>query len=186
MSNPVDKQISWWARNPVAANLLMIGILISGVLSFFQMEREVWPTFRLNWVEIQANWPGASPQEVEEQVILRIEEALNDLDNIQRVRARAFENGGWVYLEADPRIDINRFIADVKLRVDGISSFPRDMEPVRVREILARNELIRIAVHGNVPERELKKAADQVRREVVSLPGAAITELFGARREEVS
>lgn len=186
MNSPVEKMIGWWARNPVAANLLMIGIIISGILSFFQMEREVWPTFRVNWVEIQANWPGASPQEVEEQIILRIEEAMSDLDNIRRVRSRAFENGGWVYLEADPRIDINRFISDVKLRVDGISSFPRDMEPVSVREILTRNELIRIAVHGNVAERDLKRAAEKVRRDVVLLPGAAITELFGTRREEVS
>lgn len=182
----VDKMISWWARNPVAANMLMIGIIIAGIISFLRMEREVWPTFQWNGVEIQVAWPGASPTEIEEQVILRIEESLSDLDNIQRIRSQALENAGWLYVEANPRIDVNRFIADVKLRVDSIASFPQGLEPPRVREILTRNTLIRIAVHGNVPERDLKRASEDLRRRVALLPGAGLSELFGTRREEVS
>lgn len=69
-------------------------------------------------------WPGAAPQEVEEQIILRIEESLSDLDNIDRVRSIASESVALVYIEADRSVDMDRFINDVKLRVDGISTFP--------------------------------------------------------------
>ena len=178
--------IAWWARNHVAANLLMIGIIGSGALAFLAMEREVWPTIRINWVEVIVPWPGAAPQEVEEQVVIRIEEALSDLDSIERIRATAMEGMAQVYIEANPKIDIVQFISDVKLRIDSISTFPRDIEKPRVREIQTRHEIIRIAVHGNVDERLLKRTADQVRDEVVLLAGVQVVDLFGARREEVS
>jgi len=178
--------IAWWARNPVAANLLMVGILISGALSFMNMNREVWPTIQANWVEVSVAWPGAAPREVEEQILLRVEEVLSDLDNIERLRGYAREGGGSLYIEADPRIDMGDFIAEVKLRVDSIVSLPRDIEPLRVREILTRNNLVRVAIHGDVEEKILKRTAERVRQEIAAQPGAAIVELFGARQEEVS
>lgn len=178
--------IAWWARNTVAANLLMVGILISGILSFISMEREVWPTFRVNWVEVTVTWPGAAPQEIEEQIIIRIEDSLADLDNIKRIRSIAAENSGLIYIEASRQVDMDRFINDVKLRIDSISTLPRDIEPPRVREILTRNEMIRIGVSGDVDERILKRTAEKIRDEIALLPGASIVELFGARAEEVS
>lgn len=182
----MGNMISWWARNTVAANLLMVGILISGALAFIGMEREVWPTFRVNWVEVTVAWPGAAPQEVEEQIVIRIEESLADLDNVDRIRSSAREGFAQIFIEANAKIDIGQFLSDVKLRVDSISSFPRDIERPRVREILTRNEMMRLAVHGEVGERILKRTAEQVRDEIALLPGASIVTLFGARQEEVS
>ncbi|GER00978.1 hypothetical protein JCM17845_16010 [Iodidimonas gelatinilytica] len=182
----MNRMIAWWAKNTVAANLLMFGIMLAGAMSFFNMEREVWPTLRVNWVEVTVAWPGAAPQEVEEQIILRIEESLSDLDNIDRVRSIASESVALVYIEADRSVDMDRFINDVKLRVDGISTLPSDIEPPRVREILTRNELIRVGVSGDVDERLLKRTAEKVRDEMALLPGVSIVELFGARNEEVS
>lgn len=182
----MERMIAWWTRNAVAANLLMIGIIASGILAFQAMEREVWPTIQVNWVEVTVPWPGAAPQEVEEQIVIRIEESLTDLDNIDRIRSIAAEGYATVYVEANRKVDIADFINEVKLRVDSISTLPRDIEPPRVREILTRNELIRIAVHGEVGERMLKRVAEQVRDEVALLPGASIVETFGVRREEVS
>ncbi len=178
--------VSWWARNPVAANLLMIGIVVSGVLAFQRLEREVFPTFQVNFVEVSVAWPGAAPQEVEEQIIIRIEEALADLDNIDRLRSTALEGVGFVIIEANPRVDMGEFINKVKLRVDGIAILPSDVEPPRVREILTRNELIRLSVFGDVDERTLKRTAERIRDEIAVLPGASIVELFGVRNEEVS
>ncbi len=186
--------IAWWARNPVAANLLMVGILIAGMLSFQRMEREVFPVIQLNWVEVSIPWPGAAPQEVEEQIILRVEEALVDLDNIERLRSTASEGFGVVFIEANPSIDIADFINKVQLRVNGIASLPSQIEPPRVREILTRQELIRLAVHadrdllgdGIGAERMLKREAERIRDEVALLPGASIVDLFGTRNEEVS
>ncbi len=182
----MNAMIAWWARNPVAANLLMVGILIAGVLSFLRMEREVFPTFRVNWVEVTVTWPGAAPQEVEEQLVIRIEESLADLDHVERLRSIATEGLAQVYIEADRAVDMDRFLNDVKLRIDGISTFPSDIEPPRVREILTRNEIMRVAVSGEVPERVLKRTAERVRDELALLPGVSIVELFGVRAEEVS
>ena len=182
----MNAMIAWWARNPVAANLLMVGIIITGVLSFLRMEREVFPTFRVNWVEVTVTWPGAAPQEVEEQLVIRIEESLADLDNVERVRSIATEGFAQVYVEADRAVDMDRFLNDVKLRIDSISTFPSDIEPPRVREILTRNEIMRVAVSGDVPERVLKRTAERVRDELALLPGVSIVELFGVRAEEVS
>lgn len=182
----MNRLIAWWARNPVAANLMMFGIIITGLISFSKMEREVWPTFRVNWVEITVAWPGASPQEVEEQIIIRIEESLADLDNVKRVRSIAGDSFAQILIEASRQVNMDRFLNDVKLRVDGISTLPSDIEPPRVREILTRNEAIRIAVSGDVDERTLKRTAEKVRDEVALLPGISIVEIFGARDEEVS
>lgn len=182
----MNRLIAWWARNPVAANLMMFGIIITGLISFSKMEREVWPTFRVNWVEITVAWPGASPQEVEEQIIIRIEESLADLDNVKRVRSIAGDSFAQIYIEASRQVNMDRFLNDVKLRVDGISTLPSDIEPPRVREILTRGEAIRIAVSGDVDERILKRTAEKVRDEVALLPGISIVEIFGARDEEVS
>lgn len=178
--------IYWWARNPVAGNLLMIGIILSGLLSFFAMEREVWPTFRFNWVGVIVSWPGAAPQELEEQVIVRIEEAVADLDNIERIRSFAAEGRGEVYIEGNAKLDLTQFLNDVKGRIDAIPSFPRDIEKPRVIQLINRDNLITIAVHGNVEERVLKRAAEQTRDQISLKPGVSIVELFGARREEVS
>ncbi len=178
--------VAWWARNTVAANLLMVGIILAGTLGFFRMEREVFPTFRLNWVEVTVAWQGASPQDVEEQLIVRVEEALADLDNVERLRAVAGEGFGQVFIEAYPRVDIGDFINEVKLRVDSISSFPTDIEQPQVREIVARDEIMYVAVYGDADERVLKRTTERLRDEVSLLPGAALTELVGTRREEVS
>ncbi len=178
--------IEWWVRNPVAANLLMVGIIIAGVMRFGTMEREMDPHVRFPGLEIEVIWPGAAPQEVEEQIVARIEEAVSDLDNIEWVRSTSAESYGGVYILADQNADFTQFMNDVKIRVDSISSFPRDIEPPQVRQWVNRDEFIRVAVSGDLTERELKRLAEQLRREAATLPAISIVDLFGTRREEVS
>lgn len=178
--------ISWWAKNPVAANLLMIGIILAGLLSFLRMEREVFPAIRVNWVEVTVAWPGAAPQEVEEQIVIRLEESMEGLDNVKRIRSIAGESSARMYIEADRSVNMDRFLNEVKLRVDSISTLPGATEPPRIREIVTRNEMLRVAVHGDVGEHLLKHTAERVRTELMQKPGISIVELFGARSEEVS
>ena len=83
--------IRWWVNNPVAANLLMFGIVLSGYLGFVAMEREAFPQVDGDQVQVTIPWPGAAPQEVEEQIIKRIEDQLEDVDNIKRVYATAVD-----------------------------------------------------------------------------------------------
>jgi multidrug efflux pump subunit AcrB len=178
--------IEWWVKNPVAANLLMWGILIAGFFGFQSMEREMDPHVRFPGLEINVNWPGAAPQEVEEQIVARIEESVSDLDNIEWVRSNSQEGYGGVYILADQNVDFTQFMNNVKIRVDSISSFPRDIEPPQVRQWVNRNEFIRVAISGDLGERDLKRLAEQLRREAANLPAVSIVELFGTRREEVS
>ncbi|MEM6937882.1 MAG: efflux RND transporter permease subunit, partial [Pseudomonadota bacterium] len=182
----MNRLISWWASNPVAANLMMVGIFLAGIIGFGQLEREMEPQVRFPGLEIRIEWPGASPQDVEDQIVSRIEESVRGMDNVQWVRSSAGEGYGEVYMLADQRADFSRFMDDVKIRVDSISTLPRDVENLSVRQWLNREEFIRVAVHGELSERELKRLAEQLRREVAALPAITVVELFGTRREEVS
>jgi multidrug efflux pump subunit AcrB len=182
----MNKLIEWWARNTVAANLLMIGIFLVGAISFFKMEREIEPTVRFPGLQIQVAWPGASPEDVEKQIIERIEESVRDLDNIDWVRSFANEGNANVVILALDDVDFVQFQNDVSVRVDSISTFPRDIEPPRITQFINRNEYIRIAVSGDIGERPLKRLAEELRREVAVLPAISLVELFGTRREEVT
>ena len=178
--------IAWWARNSVAANLVMIGIFVAGTIGFSQMEREMDPQVRFPGLQIIVSWPGASPQEVEEQIVARIEESVSDLDAIEWVRSFASEGVSEVYILAEQQVDFTQFMNDVKIRLDSISSFPRDIEPPQVQQWVNRNEFMRIAVHGDLTERELKRLAETLRREVAQLEAITVVQLFGVRQEEVS
>lgn len=182
----MDRLIAWWARNPVAANLLMAGILLAGFLGFMSMERETFPTFKPNQVSVDISWPGAAPQEVEEQIIIRIEQALKNLDSVYRVYSSAQEGLAHLEIYTYAGRDLEVFLNDIKNTVDAVNGLPRDIEKPIVRRVEFRNEMIRIAVHGNVGERQLTRLAEDLRNEVASLPYVSIVELFGTRAEEVS
>jgi multidrug efflux pump subunit AcrB len=178
--------VAWWGRNPVAGNLLMIFCVIAGVFSFNQMEKEFWPAGRGDGVSVNAFWPGASPEDMESQVIVRIEEATADLDGVDWVRSRSGEGFGWVNIQADPGIDVDAMTAEVRSRVESISGLPQGMEPVRVARQVGRNWSIILGVHGNAPERTLRDAAERLRDRISILPGGANTIVVGVRQPEVS
>lgn len=182
----MNKLIDWWARNSVAANLLMLGLFVAGIIGFSSMEREMEPQVKFPGLQIQVAWPGAAPQEIEEQIVARIEEAVRDLDAIEWVRSSSSEGSGEVYILAEQQVDFTQFMNNIKIRIDSISSFPRDIEPPQVQQWDNRNEYMRVAVHGNLEERELKRLAETLRREAAQLPAINIVQLFGTRQEEIS
>ena len=182
----MNNLIAWWAKNSVAANLIMLGLFIAGFIGYSNMEREMDPQVRFPGLEINVTWPGASPQDVEEQIVARIEESVRDLDEIEWVRSSSSEGQGGVYILADQKVDFTQFMNDVKIRVDSISSFPRDIEQPSVQQWVNRNEFIRVAISGNLGESKLKSLAEKLRREAAVLPAISIVELFGTRAEEIS
>jgi len=182
----MQKLIAWWANNPVASNLLMFGILLAGILGFFAMERETFPSFKPSQVKIEFVWPGAAPQEVEEQIVIRMEEALSNLDNVYRIYSTATENYGELEIVTYPAVDMEEFLNEVKGIVDSVNSLPRDMEKPKVSRVIYRQEVLRVAVHGDLDERTLKNLAEDIRDEVAALPHVSIVNLFGTRREEVT
>ena len=178
--------IGWWAGNPVAANLLMVGILLAGFLGFNSVEREAFPIFKDNSISIEVVWPGAAPQEVEEQILFRIEEALKDIDNVRRVYSTAQEGFAHLQVYTWANVDVEEFLNDVKNSVDSVASMPRDIENPRVRQQVYRDEMLRVAVHGDLDERTLTRLAEDLRDEIATLPYVSIVDVFGIRREEVS
>jgi multidrug efflux pump subunit AcrB len=182
----MQKLIAWWATNTVAANLLMVGIILAGALGFIAMEREAFPNFKPNQISIEVTWPGAAPQEVEEQVVARIENAIDNIDSVYRYYSFAQESFARIDVYTLPTDDMEGFLNEVKNAVDSVNSLPRDIEKPQVRRVEYRNEMIRVAIHGEVGERALTRLAEELRDEVAALPYISIVELFGTRREEVT
>ncbi len=178
--------VAWWGRNPVAGNLLMIFCVVAGIFSFTNMEKEFWPAGRGDGVFVTAIWPGASPEDMESQVIVRIEEATADLDNVDWVRSRAGESSGWVRIAADPGVDVDAMTEEVRSRVNSISGLPQGMEPIQVAREVGRNWSIIIGVHGQVGERSIRDTAERLRDRISLLPGGANTIVVGVRQPEVS
>jgi multidrug efflux pump subunit AcrB len=178
--------IRWWVNNPVAANLLMIGIILSGYLGFVSMEREAFPQIQGDQAQVTIPWPGAAPQEVEEQIIKRIEDQLENVDNIKRVYSTAVEGMASVNIETFPDIDFNGFLDDVRNAVESIPSLPRDIENRRVERVQFRGQMMRMAVYGDLRERELFRLAEELKDEVAALPYISTILLSGVRQEEVS
>ncbi|MEL7486226.1 MAG: efflux RND transporter permease subunit [Pseudomonadota bacterium] len=178
--------ISWWANNKVAANLLMVGILLAGLVSFFRIERELDPYVELPGAYISVQWLGASPQDVEEQLVVRIEEAVSRVDGIDQMWSQASEGRGELWVIGDDDLDEAKFLQDLKREIDSINTFPAAAEPAQMNLFRSRNEIVRVAVSGNVDERVLKRYADKLRRDISLLPSVPSVELFGVRDEEVS
>jgi multidrug efflux pump subunit AcrB len=178
--------VAWWGRNPVAGNLLMVFVVIAGIFSFNKMEKEFWPPGRDNSVFVQASWAGASPEDMESQVIVRIEEATAGLDGVDWVRSRSGEGFGWVSIQSESGADIDAMTQEVRSRVESISGLPTGMDPIRVTRQVGRNPSFIIGLHGNVDERTLRDTAERLRDQVSLLPGGANTDVWGARPPEVS
>ncbi len=178
--------IGWWARNHVAGNLLMIAAFVAGLLGYFAMERETFPTAGVNGVNISVSWPGASPAETEEQIVVRIEESMRDLEGVEEVTSTAGEGFASVNIEANRSTDMNRFVDEVKLRVDAINNLPRDAFRPTVRQWQNQNWFMGIAIHGDVDPLLLKRTVQDARDEIAQLPGASRATTFGTLSEEVT
>lgn len=184
----MTKLIEWWARNSVAANLLMVALLIGGLVTFLTIEREMDPYVEFPGAQISVAWPGASPQDVEEQIVVRLEEALSEVQGVNRMRAFAGEGGGSVVVIGKSDMDEAVFMQDIKREVDAINTFPTAAEQAQISLFRNRDEVIRVAVSGDesISERELKRFAEKTRRELGLLSSVPAVELFGVRGEEVS
>ena len=178
--------IGWWARNSVAANLLMLVAVIGGFVGYNQLNREVFPTIAVNGATVSVAWPGASPQEVEEQIIVRIEEALSDMDGIETITSTAREGSGFVNVEGQRTVDIGEFIDQIKLEVDSVNNLPPSAFRPVVSQWRSQDQVIGFAVHGNVDRRGLQQIAREIRDEVAQLPGASVVDLWATLNEEVS
>jgi len=177
--------INWFANNHVAANLMMIIIILSGLYSVATITKKSMPDFDLPIIQISMAYPGATPADVEKGIIILIEEAVEDVDGITTVRSVAREGSGSVTLEVAESYDINEVLNDVKTRVDGIINFPIDAEPASVSRTLIRNDALRIEVYGDINPVSQKELAQQIRDELLELDNVTSVRLAGDRPYEI-
>ncbi len=178
--------ISYMARNGVAANLLMLFILIAGLFALGGLVQEVFPEISMDRVRISVAYPGATPDEVEESIILKIEERIEGVDGLKQIRSTAAEGRGSVVAELDLGEDIARALDDIKARIDRIQTFPAGAERPEVTEITNRQSVIRLVLYGDVPERTLKELAYRTEDALSALPEVSYVETTGVREYEIS
>lgn len=178
--------IAWFARNTVAANLLMFLILGGGLLTVSKLRMEIFPEFSADVISVSVVYPGAAPAEVEEAICVRIEEAVQGLEGIKEISSTASENVGTVNIEVQTGFDIRKLLDDVKARVDAIDTFPVEAEEPTSREIVISREVIYVAISGQTDEQSLKIVGEQVRDEISALPGITQVDLLSARPYEVA
>jgi len=183
---PSTGPIAWFARNHIAANLLMLALLALGVGTIFTIRQEVFPTFVLDTVVVDVQYRGASPEEVEQSVIVPIESELRGLEMVRRLEAVAQESRGVVTAEIFPGFDRNRALQEITAAVQRIPVFPDEIEPPRV--LLGegrRRDVMRVAVSGDLPERELVDFARQIETGLLSQPEISLVEVGGVRQPEI-
>ena len=178
MNEPIEQKqtgiIAYFAKNSVAANLMMFFIIVMGIISYFTIQRQMFPNVEINYINIEANYPGASPQEIEESILIKIEESLKDVTEIKKGVYRAFRNGGRASLEINTDVKLTDVLDKVKLRVDGIATFPGGMEPVTISQVEFRQDVIGMTLVADLPLSELKPIANQIESELLQLSNVSL------------
>lgn len=179
--------ISWFARNSVAANLLMVSIMLGGLLAINSGVRlEVFPPFEVDTVSVSVPLRGATPEDVELGVAVRIEEAVQDLEGIDRIVSRSVEGRTSVRIEVDSDYDPRVMLDDIKSRVDAINTFPADTEKPIISLSVRHFGVISVVVSGDYAEEEIRRFAEQVRDELLRIEGITQAELSSVRRYEIA
>lgn len=175
--------IAFFANNSVAANLMMIFIIIMGLVGYFTIQMQMFPNRETTYINVNATYPGVSPQEIEESILVKIEESLKDVTEIKTSISRAYRGSGNVNLEINPDEDLSEVLDKVKLRVDGIATFPADMEPIRVSQQEFRQDVIEMSLVGDLPLTALKPLAKLVEDELLQLNNVALVNLSAPQDE---
>ena len=173
-------------HNPVAANLLMVVIIVVGGMSAYNLRRETFPQISFDIVQVQTIFPGATPEEIEENVVVKIEEAIKSVEGIQDIISQSLESSGVVLARLKSGVDNRRVLEDIQNEVEKIDTFPEDAEPPRYEELAERRKVINIAVYGEQPERTLKEVATRVRDDLLASEFISQVRIFGTRDYEIS
>jgi hydrophobic/amphiphilic exporter-1 (mainly G- bacteria), HAE1 family len=176
----------WSVEHRVSVNLIMIFLIVAGTYTVLNMKREMFPQFSLDMIDIGVQYPGASPEEVEEGVCVKIEEQLKSLENVKTMYSSAFEGYGSVFLELESGTDIDEKLDEIKTQIDLIDSFPDQAEDPAVVEIKNADPAIYVAVYGDVEERLLRDTAQKIRDDLLEFDDISLASLVGVREYEIS
>ena len=179
--------LAWFARNHVAANLLMVAVVAVGLVAAMRIKQEVYPSFETDTVRVSMQYRGASPDEVETSIVLPIEAELRGMELVQRTVAVAREGGATVTVEVNPGFDRNRALQEVTAAVQRVSLFPDEAEPPTIALGTGRRRgVMSIAVYGDLDERTLVDFARQLQDGLLADPDIALVEISGMREPEIN
>lgn len=179
--------IAWFARNHVAANLLMISIVLLGLVSLVtRVPLEVFPAFETSTVTVTVALPGATPEDVEQGIAIRVEEAVQDLEGIKEILSRSEEGATTINIEIDEKYGARELLADIKSRVDAINTLPAEAERPAISLLKRTRQVISVTVSGDLPEREIREYAEKVRDDLARIPGITQLELNAVRDYEIA
>jgi len=193
MSNLIEESaeklngiIAWFARNGVAANLLMVSILGLGIFSYQGINKKMFPEFNPNSIQVVVPHLGAAPVEVEQSVILKVEEALEDIEGIKRITSTANEGLGIVNIELQSGYSMSEKLDEVQMQVDAITTFPEQTEKAIVSKLEFKNQVMWLSVSGPMDRRSRQQMAQNIRDEIMLLPSVNSAEVVGNRAYEIS
>ena len=173
-------------HNPVATNLLMVVIVVAGAWSALSLRREVMPQLSFDIIQIRIVFEGATPEEVEESVVVKVEEAIYTIEGVRRVFSNAYEGVGLIFAELEPGSDNRAVRDDIEDEVGKIDTFPDEAKEPRFIELKEQDQVINIAVYGEQPEATLKETAKRVRDDLLGTPHISQVDIVGTRDYEIA
>ena len=177
--------IQWFIKNPIAANLLMLGLLLGGWTGMSDIKKEVFPSPNVSFISVNMSYPGASATEVEQQIVIRIEEAIAGLSGVFQLSSESRQDSGTVTVEVIDGYNVKDVLSDVKGRVDAINTFPPSSERPIISEVLNKDTLLWFAISGDADKNFMKQLAYQIRDEMPLLEGVSEVEIQGLILDEV-
>jgi multidrug efflux pump subunit AcrB len=177
--------IAWMVHNRITPNILMMVLLIGGLFVALMIRQEVFPAFEDDTVTIRVPYPGASPEEVEQGIILSTEEAIRGLEGVKEVRSVASEGSGTVTVELLEGADRQKAYQDIQQEVDRITTYPDDAEEPAVTLNVHKRDVLEVHLYGRVDESALREAVEHVRDRLLQHEGITQIELEGARDYEI-
>jgi multidrug efflux pump subunit AcrB len=177
--------IGWMVHNRVTPNILMAVLLLGGLVLSTRIKKEVFPEFDLDIVTVQVAYPGASPAEVEQGIVLAVEEAVRGTDGVEEINATASEGFGMVSVELIEGADRQKVYQDIQQEIDRIRTFPEDAEEPQVSLMARRRGVLTLQLYGEATEWALRDLAEQVRDRLLQDPDITQIDLQGARDFEI-
>ena len=182
----MERIIRWFVNNSVASNLIMFFIILSGIATIPLLKMEVFPDIEVDVINVTAVYPGATPSDVESAICVRIEERLQGLDGVKKITATASENVGSVNVEILSGQDVTEMLDRVKAEVDAIDNFPEGVERPTVKQFIAIQATITVAVGGNIDDLTLTNLTEEVKDDIDALPTVTYSSFVAKKDKEIS
>ena len=180
------KIIAYFIKYHVAVNVIILAFLVFGIVGAYSLKSSFFPLTESKNVLITIAYPGASPQEIEEGIVLKIEDNLKGLQGVERVTSTSRENSGSINVEIEKGRDIDFMLLEVKNAVDRVPTFPTGMEPLVVSKLEAVRQTISFAISGeNIPLGTLKQLGRQVENDLRGIKGISQISISGYPEEEI-